>query len=321
MQLLLHKEKYTVTYQYNSGSGTPASAVATYTFNGYYTATSDGTQYLASTGFLTASASTTNFSANGSLYAQWTSGSVTLPTPTRTGYTFGGWYSNSGLTTSVGMGGVSYTPTAGVTLYAKWTANTYQVKFNTNGGSGTMANQTFTYDAAAKALTANAFNRTGATFAGWATGATTGVVYSNGQSVSNLTIIHEDIVNLYARWSVTITVAKNRQPLVVTVSVTGGSTQLIGDSVGINATPSSGHTFTSWAVTSGSATIANNSVASTTISAFTGNVTVTATFTGKPATIVMVASPNWKKALQVILEQQRWVTNNNKCKCWHWLEI
>ena len=51
---------------------------------------------------------------------------ITLPTPTRTGYTFAGWYSNAGLTTKIGNAGASYSPT-GATLalraYAKWTSN------------------------------------------------------------------------------------------------------------------------------------------------------------------------------------------------------
>ena len=53
---------------------------------------------------------------------QATSGAaVTLPTPTFTGCTFDGWYNNG---TKVGDAGTSYTPTADVTLYAKWTDNT-----------------------------------------------------------------------------------------------------------------------------------------------------------------------------------------------------
>ena len=54
--------------------------------------------------------------------AQWTPGSVTLPTPTRNGYTFDGWYSDSTLQTLAGNAGATYTPTATTTLYAKWTA-------------------------------------------------------------------------------------------------------------------------------------------------------------------------------------------------------
>ena len=57
------------------------------------------------------------------LYYEGTETSITLPTPTRTGYTFDGWYSNSNLTTKVGNGGASYTPSGNTTLYAKWTKN------------------------------------------------------------------------------------------------------------------------------------------------------------------------------------------------------
>ena len=75
----------------------------------------------------------------------------------------------------------------------------YTVNFNANGGTGSMANQSFTYGAA-KALTANAFTRTGYTFQGWATSANGGKVYSNKQSVSNLATTSGAVVNLYAVW-------------------------------------------------------------------------------------------------------------------------
>jgi uncharacterized repeat protein (TIGR02543 family) len=51
---------------------------------------------------------------------------ITLPTPTRTGYTFAGWYSNIGLTSKIGNAGANYTPTgttAALSAYAKWTKN------------------------------------------------------------------------------------------------------------------------------------------------------------------------------------------------------
>lgn len=62
------------------------------------------------------------------LYANWTDGSVTLPTPTKTGYTFAGWYSDEGLTVKVGDAGASYKPSANKTLYAKWTVHHYTVQ-------------------------------------------------------------------------------------------------------------------------------------------------------------------------------------------------
>lgn len=43
-----------------------------------------------------------------------------MPTPTRTGYTFGGWYTDTTYATKIGNGGATYTPTSNITLYAKW---------------------------------------------------------------------------------------------------------------------------------------------------------------------------------------------------------
>ena len=77
----------------------------------------------------------------------------------------------------------------------------YSVKFNANGGTGTMANESFTYGTA-KALTANAFTRTDYTFQGWATSASGAKVYNDKQSVSNLTQTSGAVVNLYAVWKV-----------------------------------------------------------------------------------------------------------------------
>lgn len=75
----------------------------------------------------------------------------------------------------------------------------YSVKFNANGGTGTMANESFTYGTA-KALTANAFTRTGYTFQGWATSASGAKVYNDKQSVLNLADASGAVVNLYAVW-------------------------------------------------------------------------------------------------------------------------
>ena len=119
--------------------------------------------------------------------------SVTAPAdPTRTGYTFNGWVPAV----------PSTMPANNVECVAQWTANTYSVRFNGNGAtSGSMNNQSFTYDEAPKALTANAFAKDGYSFDGWATSATGNVVYSDGQNVSNLSGEQNAIVDLYAKWS------------------------------------------------------------------------------------------------------------------------
>lgn len=48
---------------------------------------------------------------------------ATLPTPTKSGYTFGGWYTDSGLTTSAGTV-ISTTDTGTKEYWAKWTVVT-----------------------------------------------------------------------------------------------------------------------------------------------------------------------------------------------------
>lgn len=69
------------------------------------------------------------------LYALWTPGSVILPTPTKAGHTFNGWYTDATGGTKVGVAGASYTPAANTTLYAQWTANTYTVTWKNHDGS------------------------------------------------------------------------------------------------------------------------------------------------------------------------------------------
>ena len=138
---------------------------------------------------------------------------------TRNGYTFSGWATSaSGAKKYSDKASVKNLDTginATVNLYAVWTANNYTVKFNANGGSGTMATQSFVYGEA-KNLTANAFTRAGYTFFGWATSASGAKVYSDKQSVKNLTSSSNGSVNLYAVWesalSVSVLSAKQRYP-------------------------------------------------------------------------------------------------------------
>ena len=202
-----------------------------YTFSGWNTkADGTGTSYADKQ-------SVSNLSSTSgavvSLYAQWTVNSygvtlnakggtiasghdvtsytygvgATLPTSdyiAKTGYTFGGWYDNEACT-GTAVTAISTTATGAKTFYAKWTANTYSVKFNKNAAAatGSMSDESFTYDAA-KALNSNSFVNIGYTFTGWNTKADgTGTSYANGQSVSNLTSAAGGTVTLYAQWELT----------------------------------------------------------------------------------------------------------------------
>ncbi|MDR1768239.1 MAG: InlB B-repeat-containing protein, partial [Propionibacteriaceae bacterium] len=89
------------------------------------------------------------------------------PDSTRPGYTLAGWYE---VLEDGDLSDDSYafdTPvTRDIALQAVWDANTYTVSYLPGGGTGTMDDQTATYDAPLT-LTANAFTRVGYTFAGW----------------------------------------------------------------------------------------------------------------------------------------------------------
>lgn len=89
---------------------------------------------------------------------------------------------------------------AHVDLYVNWVSNVYTVAYNANSGAGTMSDQSFTYDVM-QALFANAFTRTGYTFAYWNTAADgSGTSYTDGAEASNLTATDGAIVTLYAQW-------------------------------------------------------------------------------------------------------------------------
>lgn len=88
------------------------------------------------------------------------------------------------------------------TMYARWQANTYSVKFDANGGSGSMSDQAMVYDTSSK-LTANNFTSTGYTFVGWNTKADgSGTSYTDQQEVKNLASADGAAVTLYAQWKV-----------------------------------------------------------------------------------------------------------------------
>ena len=206
------KREFDVTFDYNYSGSTSTTATATSEFLGWATSENGNKVY-------EDKQSVKNLTAEDGkiidLYAKWADSSVELPTPTRTGYTFDGWYTSDGTKVSQ-----TFTPTAATKLYAHWTPITYTVSYNGNGAtSGETASSSHTYDVA-KALTANGFKReftvtfdynySGATattatavsnFNGWAKTATGAAEYSDGASVTNLSSTDGDTVILYAIWT------------------------------------------------------------------------------------------------------------------------
>lgn len=123
----------------------------------------------------------------------------TLPTPTRTGYSFDGWYTrqSSGIkvdkNTSVGTN----PPT---TLYAHWKGKTYTVSLDANGGTVGMKSRTATYGSEYPALPAP--TRTGYSFDGWYTQKTGGTKVDD-----NTTVTTAANHTLYAHWHLTPAIA------------------------------------------------------------------------------------------------------------------
>lgn len=129
----------------------------------------------------------------------------TLPTPTRDGYTFGGWYSDPSGGTQVTQQTIATTP-ADHTLYAHWTANavTTTLTFDAAGGTVSPPSKQVTSGSAYGTLPTP--TRTGYTFAGWFTRAT------GGDAVTAATVAGDEDVTIYAHWtgeSLTITFNAN----------------------------------------------------------------------------------------------------------------
>ena len=228
---------FLVTYDPQGGSGAPsqnftngatitlppASHRDGYTFNGWFTAPTGGTQLNGT--FRGGNSSVT-------VYAQWTANTpatspinfnpqggssvdgknykagdcVALPTPSRDGYTFTGW-----ATASTGSAVANpYCPagTGAVTLYAQWTKNapaSHSVEFNAQGGSS-VANGSYTDGGCINLPTTT---KAGYTLAGWATSA-------NGTAVANPYCPANGDVHLFALW--TKNADAQRGPVTVVIS-------------------------------------------------------------------------------------------------------
>jgi uncharacterized repeat protein (TIGR02543 family) len=224
-----------------------------YTFAGWFTASTGGTQVT--------NASYTPISPYGAItiYAQWTAitnnaitydgqgattaasgGSTTyttataiatIPTtaPLRTGYNFVGWFTAS--TGGTQVTNASYTPTTpfgAITLYAQWTAEVYAINFNygsasigspiftfaTSTISATVSRGSYTYGDPALILpTVGSMSKTGYSFAGW--------VLPNGNVLSSATFTPTTSTTLTAKWTIQSFSISYSRGTIASVAVTG----------------------------------------------------------------------------------------------------
>ncbi|MGN0239693.1 MAG: InlB B-repeat-containing protein [Paludibacteraceae bacterium] len=259
-----------VTYEHAYGE-LPTPTKTGYTFAGWYTAATGGSQVTSETVCKTADAHT--------VYAHWTANTYqvtfnpgdgasvspaqqsvifdnaygTLPTPTKTGYTFAGWYTAATGGSQVTSETVCKTADAH-TVYAHWTANTYDLTLNynfdgalNNGVFYSQANY-FTYDAAYEITETPNANPTGYHFVGWFANADgTGDQWTSG------TYKTADHTVLYAKWTINtydLTFVLNDGSWVGTapadnkITLTYGQTY--GDQLASEKIERSGYTFQGW---------------------------------------------------------------------------
>ncbi len=199
----LKNDKTEVTYGQNYQLEVPTRTG--YTFDGWY----NGDDKIETTG-------TWNTVGNVNVVAKWTANTYTvtydadggslsgnstinvtydaeytLEEPTKTGYTFEGWYNGDDKIETTGTWNI----TSNVNVVAKWTANTYTVTYNADGGNLSGDNTIkVTYDSS---YTLEEPTKTGYTFGGWYRDT---VQDGNQISTTGTWNITSD-VNLIAKWT------------------------------------------------------------------------------------------------------------------------
>jgi uncharacterized repeat protein (TIGR02543 family) len=212
-------------------NGTVTSAISTYslTYNG--NGNTSGTAPVDPSSPYAASASVTALTNSGAL--------------AKTGSTFAGWNTlSTGLGTDIAVNSAYTMPTANTLLYAKWTANTLAVTYNSQGGN-TISNGSTTTGGTVADPGNSA--RVGYGFNGWFTAASGGTAitfpYTHGQTAD---------FTLYAQWT-----ANNNTLTFDGNGATSGATASQTIATNASATLTSngfintGNNFTGWSTSAG----------------------------------------------------------------------
>ena len=255
-----NRRSYTVTYNAN-GRGTPSFSsesvqfgavyplptisVTGWTFDGWFTAASGGTQ-------VTSTTTLTNDSHH-TLYAHWTINQYTVTLNKGTGisavsgagsfnynsvrnidatvapgYTWTGWTGYANTSTKAYSFNL---PAQNVTLTANATGNPYAVVYDCNNGGQTPPAATNHIYGTASAVRTNTCSKTGFTFTGWNTAANgTGTTVGSGANITNLTTTFNGTVTLFAQWKDTTPPSCS-----LTASASGVSFSSKTDNVGVSS--------------------------------------------------------------------------------------
>ena len=176
---------------------------------------------------------------------------VSANTPTRTGHTFNGYNTAADGTGTNYAISAAITLTSDVTLYAKWTADTYAVTYygNSNTGGSVPDAQTKTHGVDLTLRTnVNSLARTGYGFAGWNTNSSgTGTSYASGATYTGNTAL-----DLYAKWASLYTITFDSKGGTAVSSIQQSS---VGGSIAKPTDPTkTNNTFGGWTTSDGGTT-------------------------------------------------------------------
>ena len=209
-----------------------------------------------------------------------TTATFSLPTPSKTGYTFAGWYEKSDFSGSA-VTQIAKGSTGNKAFYAKWTANTntaYTVKHWTQnlGAASTQNSTNYSLNATE--------NKTGTTGAS-VTPAVKSITGFKAPSTQTVTIAADGstVVNYYyTRNSYTFTLGSGTG--VSTSGSTASGTYQYGATITLKATANSGYTWSKW-TSSNTSLVANKTAANSTFTMPAGNITMTPSATMASYTI------------------------------------
>ena len=226
----IYKQLYTLTINLNGGSSSQSlthymlegtTLILTeptkngYTFNGWTGEGINGSTFTMGSSNVTISASwnvinyTITYNLNGGSGNNPSSYNIdtttfTLANPTKTGYTFNGWTGSNGNSPQTSVT-ISKGSQGDKTYTANWTAKTYTITYNCNGGSGSTASSSHTYGVAKNLSSNGCYKITDGTsgmvyyMAGWSTSSSASTAtYTDKQSVSG--VGSGTNVTLYAVW-------------------------------------------------------------------------------------------------------------------------
>ena len=155
----------------------------------------------------------TNNSSNPTSYTI-ESATIALANPSRTGYTFGGWYTTSTFTASSKITSIATGSTGNKILYAKWSADGFSITYYLNGSAAApatnnSANPGF-YTVETGTITLANPSRTGYTFGGWFTTST----FDEGTTATSIPAGSTGDKVFWAKWT----------PITYTITYLNGTT-------------------------------------------------------------------------------------------------